>query len=135
MLILNDGEAKLLTSQSNLIMAAKNILDMGPKYVIVKKGEHGSMMCDFSGQMFLLPAYPTSVVIDPTGAGDSFAGGMIGFLAKMGTVDYITLRKAMVYGTVMSSFTISDFSVHGIQKATVEAIEERFEMLRKVTLF
>ena len=135
MLILNDGEAALLTGQPNLIAAAEQILSMGPKYVVIKKGEHGSMMCDFAGQMFLLPAFPTSVVIDPTGAGDSFAGGMMGFLAKAGTVDYVTLRKAIVYGTVVSSFTIGDFSVHGIQKATMEAIQERFEMLRKVTQF
>lgn len=135
LLVLNDGEAKLLTGQSNLIAAAEQILEMGPRYVIIKKGEHGSMMCDYSGQMFLLPAFPTSVVIDPTGAGDSFAGGMMGYLAKAGTVDYVTLRKAIVYGTVVSSFTIGDFSIHGLQKATLEAIEERFEMLRQVTQF
>jgi sugar/nucleoside kinase (ribokinase family) len=135
MLILNDGEAKLLTGQSNLIAAAKQILTMGPKYVIIKKGEHGSMMCDYAGQIFLLSAFPTSVVIDPTGAGDSFAGGLMGYLAKQDTVDYTTLRKAIVYGTVVSSFTIGDFSVHGIEKATLEKIEERFDMLRKVTQF
>lgn len=135
MLVLNDGEAKLLTGQTNLITAAEEILGMGPRYVIIKKGEHGSVMCDFAGQIFLLPAFPTGVVIDPTGAGDSFAGGMMGFLAKAGTVDYTTLRKAIVYGTVVSSFTISDFSVYGIRKATLEMVEERFEMLRKVTQF
>lgn len=135
LLILNDGEARLLTDQPNLIMAAKQILGMGPKYVIIKKGEHGSMMCDFAGQTFLLPAFPTSVVIDPTGAGDSFAGGLMGYLAKRDTVDYVTIRQAMVYGTVISSFTIGDFSVHGIQKATFEKIEERAETLRKVTHF
>lgn len=135
LLILNDGEAKMLTGQSNLIEAARQILSMGPKYVIIKKGEHGSMMCDFSGQIFLLPAFPTSVVIDPTGAGDSFAGGMMGYLAKQNTVDYVTIRKAIVYGTVVASFTIGDFSVHGIEKATAEKIDERFETLRKVTQF
>lgn len=135
LLILNDGEARLLTGQPNLMMAAKQILSMGPRYVIIKKGEHGSMMCDFSGQVFLLPAFPTSVVIDPTGAGDSFAGGMMGYLAKQNTVDYVTIRKAIVYGTVVASFTIGDFSVHGIEKATAEKIEERFETLRKVTQF
>jgi sugar/nucleoside kinase (ribokinase family) len=135
MLILNDGEAKLLTGRSNLVTAAEQILSMGPKYVIIKKGEHGSMMCDFAGQIFLLPAFPTGIVIDPTGAGDSFAGGMMGYLAQADTVDYVTLRKAIVYGTVISSFTISDFSVHGIQRVTNEMIEERFEMLRKVTQF
>lgn len=135
MLILNDGEARLLTGQPNLMNAAKAILDMGPQYVIIKKGEHGSMLYDYAGQMFLLPAYPTALVIDPTGAGDSFAGGMMGYLAQAGTVDYMTMRKAMVYGTVVSSFTIGDFSVHGIQTATMEKIDERFELLRKVTQF
>lgn len=135
MLILNDGEAKLLTGQPNLINAAKEILTMGPKYVIIKKGEHGSMMCDYAGQMFLLPAYPTNVVIDPTGAGDSFAGGMMGYLARANRVDYVTLREAIVHGTIVSSFTIGDFSVHGIEKATLEMIEERVDTLRKVTQF
>lgn len=135
MLILNDGEAKLLTGQTNLITAAKEILAMGLKYVIIKKGEHGSMICDVAGQMFLLPAYPTGVVIDPTGAGDSFAGGMLGYLAQAGIVDMATLCRAMAYGTVVASFTIGDFSIQGIQAATREMIEERFKMLRKVTQF
>jgi sugar/nucleoside kinase (ribokinase family) len=135
MLILNEGEAKLLTGQRNLVTAAKMILDKGPRFVIIKKGEHGSMMYDAQGDIFLLPAYPTPVVIDPTGAGDSFAGGMMGFLAKSEKVDVIALRNAMVYGTVTASFTIGDFSVHGIQTATREMIEERFDMLRKVTQF
>lgn len=135
MLILNDGEVKLLTGQSNLMNAAKAILDLGPRYVIIKKGEHGSMLYDYAGQMFLLPAYPTSLVIDPTGAGDSFAGGMMGFLAQAETVDYVTMRKAMVYGTVVASFTIGDFSVHGIQTATLEKIDERYDYLQKVTHF
>lgn len=135
MLILNEGEAKLLTGQRNLVTAARMILDMGPRFVIIKKGEHGSMMYDAQGDIFLLPAYPTPVVIDPTGAGDSFAGGMMGYLAQSKTVDVITLRNAMVYGTVTASFTIGDFSVHGIQAATREMIEERFDTLRKITQF
>jgi sugar/nucleoside kinase (ribokinase family) len=135
MLILNDGEAKLLTGQSNLITAAKAILDMGPKHVIIKKGEHGSMICDLNGQMFLLPAYPTGEVIDPTGAGDSFAGGLLGYLAQTQSVEMKTVCRAIAYGTVAASFTIGDFSVNGIQKATREMIEERFETLRKITQF
>lgn len=135
MLVLNEGEAKLLTGHQNLVAAAQDILKMGPEYVIIKKGEHGSMLHDSAGQIFLLPAYPTTMVIDPTGAGDSFAGGMMGYLAKMNTVDYVTLRKAMAYGTVLSSFTIGDFSIHGIQRANMKMIDERFEMLKKVTQF
>ena len=135
MLILNEGEAKLLTGQRNLITAAKKILDLGPRVVIIKKGEHGAMMYDTQGDIFLLPAYPTPVVIDPTGAGDSFAGGLMGYLAQAGTVDLISLRNAMVYGTVTASFAIGDFSIYGIQSATREMIDERFDMLRKVTQF
>ena len=135
LLVLNDGEAKLLTGQHNLISAAKGILEMGPQFVIIKKGEHGSMLHDKQGNIFLLPAFPATVVIDPTGAGDSFAGGMMGFLSESGAIDVITLRNAMVYGTVMASFTIGDFSIHGIKTATREMIDERFDRLRKITQF
>jgi len=135
MLILNEGEAKLLTDQRNLVTAAKQILELGPRVVIIKKGEHGAMMYDADGDIFLLPAYPTPVVIDPTGAGDSFAGGMMGYLSHAGSVDIISLRNAMVYGTVVASFTIGDFSIHGVQNATREMIEERFDRLRKITQF
>ena len=134
-LVLNDGEAKLLTKENNLIAAAKSILEMGPRFVIIKKGEHGSMLCDAEGKIFLMPAYPTAKVIDPTGAGDSFAGGMMGYLAQTGNVDMATLCQAMAYGTVVSSFTIGDFSIQGVRLASREMIEERFEMLRKVTQF
>jgi sugar/nucleoside kinase (ribokinase family) len=135
MLVLNDGEAKLLTGQHNLVLAAKSILEMGPRFVVIKKGEHGSMLYDTEGDIFLLPAYPATTVIDPTGAGDSFAGGMMGHLAQSGAIDVISIRNAMVYGTVMSSFTIGDFSIHGIKSAVHEKIEERFDRLRKVTQF
>ena len=135
LLVLNDGEAKLLTGQHNLVSAAKSILEMGPRFVVIKKGEHGSMLYDAEGDIFLLPAYPATTVIDPTGAGDSFAGGMMGHLSQSGTIDVISIRNAMVYGTVMASFTIGDFSIHGLKSATREMIEERFDRLRKVTQF
>ena len=83
----------------------------------------------------MLPAYPTSVVIDPTGAGDSFAGAMMGHLAQRNKVDVISLRNAIVYGTVAASFTIGDFSIHGINSVKLAAIEERFDLLRKTTQF
>ncbi|MBN2511757.1 MAG: hypothetical protein JXB18_02355 [Sedimentisphaerales bacterium] len=135
MLIINEGEAKLLTGQRNLVTAAREILGMGPRVVIIKKGEHGSMMYNKEGDCFLLPAYPTPVVIDPTGAGDSFAGGMMGYLATAGRVDVISLRNAMVYGTVVASFTIGDFSIHGIKNATRQTIDDRFDHLRRITQF
>lgn len=135
LLVLNDGEAKLLTGHYNLISAARQIIEMGPRFVVIKKGEHGSMMVDNRNNIFLLPAYPANVVIDPTGAGDSFAGGMMGYLARADSIDVITLQKAIVYGTVVASFTIGDFSIHGLQGATREMIEERVDLLRKVTQF
>jgi len=135
MLVLNDGEARLLTGQRNLMTAAQGILDLGPKVVIIKKGEHGSMMCDQNGDTFILPAFPTAVVIDPTGAGDSFAGALMGYLAKTGNVDFVSLRAAMVFGTVVSSFAISDFSINGISAVDMADIKERVEVLRKVTQF
>lgn len=135
MLVLNEGEAKLLTGQTNLMTAAQKILELGPKVVIIKKGEHGSMMVHSDGDCFILPAFPTSVVIDPTGAGDSFAGAMMGHLAQVGNVDITSLRNAIAYGTVVSSFTIGDFSVHGIKAVGIDDIQERFDTLRKVTQF
>ncbi|MBE0535826.1 MAG: sugar kinase [Phycisphaerae bacterium] len=135
MLVLNEGEAKLLTGQRNLITAARSILDMGPRIVIIKKGEHGSMMCNKDGDLFILPAYPTAVVIDPTGAGDSFAGGLMGHLARSKKLDVVSLRQAMAYGTVAASFAIGDFSIHGIRTADLNDIDSRFDMLRKVTQF
>ncbi len=135
MLVLNEGEAKLLTGQRNLMTASQSILDMGPRVVIIKKGEYGSMMVNSDGDCFILPAFPTAVVIDPTGAGDSFAGALMGYLAQAGKVDVISLRNAMVYGTVSASFTISDFSIHGIKAVDKADMEERFDTLRKVTQF
>ncbi len=135
MLVLNEGEAKLLTGQRNLMTASQSILDMGPRVVIIKKGEYGSMMINSDGDCFILPAFPTAVVIDPTGAGDSFAGALMGYLAQAGKVDVISLRNAMVYGTVAASFTISDFSIHGIKAIDKADMEERFDTLRKVTQF
>ena len=135
MLVINEGEAKLLTGQRNLMTAAQEILQMGPRVIIIKKGEYGSMMCNNEGDTFILPAFPTAVVIDPTGAGDSFAGALMGYLAKENKVDIMSLRNAMVYGTVASSFTISDFSIHGIKAVDKMDVDERFDTLRKITQF
>jgi sugar/nucleoside kinase (ribokinase family) len=135
MLVLNDGEAKLLTGQRSFIPASKEIMEMGPRVVIIKMGEYGSMMVNSDGDCFILPAFPTAVVIDPTGAGDSFAGALMGYLAQAGKVDVVSLRNAMVYGTVAASFTISDFSIHGIKAVDKDDLEERFDTLRKVTQF
>jgi hypothetical protein len=135
MLVLNDGEAKLLTGQRNVISAAREIIAMGPKYVVIKRGEFGSMIYGADDECFILPAYPTENVIDPTGAGDSFAGGMMGHIAKKDSLDLATLKDAMAYGTVASSFTIGDFSISGIESINIDSVNERFQTLKKVTQF
>jgi sugar/nucleoside kinase (ribokinase family) len=124
-LVMNDGEAKLLTEKSNLISAARDILRMGPKFVVIKKGEHGCIMCS-DRDTFTLPAYPTEKVIDPTGAGDSFAGGMMGYLATQGNFSSATIKRALAFGTVLASYTIADFSLGGLQSTDRDQIDDRW---------
>jgi sugar/nucleoside kinase (ribokinase family) len=125
-LVLNDGEARLLTDKDNLITAARDVLKMGPKFVVIKKGEHGAMLVS-DRDTFVLPAFPAEQVIDPTGAGDSFAGGMMGYLATQTSLSASTIKRAMAFGTVVASFTISDFSLAGLKGATREAIDDRYQ--------
>lgn len=133
-LVLNDGEARLLTGEKNMITAAKAVLKMGPKFVVIKKGEHGSLAA-VGDHIITLPAFPAEVVVDPTGAGDSFAAGMMGYLATQNTFGPTTLRRAMAFGTVVASFTISGFSLEGLSAATREGLDERLELLRRATSF
>jgi sugar/nucleoside kinase (ribokinase family) len=124
-LLVNDEEARLLSGSRNLIAAGRKILEMGPRVAVIKKGEHGSYL--FSSERFLaLPAYPLETVVDPTGAGDSFAGGLMGSLARGGTADLAALRKGMAYGTVTASFTVEKFGTEAIAAATPAAIEARY---------
>ncbi len=134
-LIINDDEAKLLAGKSNLVQAADDIGAMGPEVVIIKKGESGSLMCNKDGQRFLLPAYPATEVNDPTGAGDSFAGGFLGTIAENGRTDFDVLKSALAYGTVVASFTIADFSLNGLTGTTRTEIDNRLEALRQFTSF
>ncbi len=134
-LIINADEAKLLARQFNLVRAAEQILTMGPSIVIVKKGESGSLMCLADGSKFVLPAYPATEVRDPTGAGDSFAGGLMGYLTQANRTDFDTLKTAVAYGTVVASFTIADFSLSGLTSVTRKDIDIRLEMLRRFTCF
>src|SRR5438477_2464167 len=124
-LVLNDGEARLLTEKKNLIDAARDVLKMGPKFVVIKKGEHGCLMCS-EKDTFVLPAFPADQVIDPTGAGDSFAGGMMGYLATQGNFSSATIKRALAFGTVVASFTIADFSLAGLNAVDREQIDERW---------
>jgi len=135
MLIINENEARMLAGDSNLVTSAKGIIEMGPSIVVIKKGESGSIVLNKQGDMFILPAYPASVVKDPTGAGDSFAGGLLGYLAKSGRSDFGSVKKAVVYGTVVASYTISDFSLNGLGDITMDGIERKVEELRKMTEF
>ncbi len=134
-LIINEEEARMLADEHNLIRAAKKVLDTGPSVVIIKKGESGSMMCNADGERFILPAFPAAEVKDPTGAGDSFAGGLMGYLAQVCKTDSESLKTAIAYGTVAASFTIADFSLQGLTSIDKTDIDGRFETLRKLTQF
>jgi sugar/nucleoside kinase (ribokinase family) len=133
-LVLNDGEARLLTEKKNLISAAREVLKMGPRFVVIKKGEHGCMMCS-ERDTFVLPAFPAEKVVDPTGAGDSFAGGMMGYLATQGNFSSATIKRALAFGTVVASFTIADFSLAGLQAATREQIDDRWHEYKQAMSF
>jgi len=134
-LIVNDEEARMLADERNLIKAAEVILGMGPGVVVVKKGESGSITCTADGEIFILPAYPATKVKDPTGAGDSFAGALMGYLAQKGKTDFDSLKTAIAYGTVVASFTIADFSLEGLTSINKTDIDNRLETLRKLTQF
>lgn len=134
-LIINDGEAKQLTQESNLIKAGRQILTYGPSRVVIKKGEHGSLSLTES-DFFALPAYPLVSVFDPTGAGDSFAGGFMGHLASTDQPESEeAIRQAIGYGTVVASFNVEDFSLNRQRNLTTFEIEERYEQLRKMVDF
>ncbi len=133
-LVLNDGEARLLTEKKNLIQAARDVLRMGPKFVVIKKGEHGCLLCT-EKDTFVLPAFPADQVIDPTGAGDSFAGGMMGYLATQGTFSAATIKRALAFGTVVASYTIADFSLAGLQSTDRDAIDDRWHEFKTAMNF
>ncbi len=135
MLTLNDSEARLLTGKYHLRHCAEKILNMGPKYVIIKKGEHGAMLFSADG-IFIIPAYPVQAVVDPTGAGDSFAGGLIGHLATLGEVNDTNIRAAMLYGSIVASFGVEEFSLDKLttlNKADIEARCNEFKTMLAVT--
>ena len=133
--IINEDEARMLANEKNLIRAAENILGMGPRVAVIKKGESGSLMCNNKGDKFVLPAFPATQIKDPTGAGDSFAGALMGYLAEVGKTDFASLKTAIVYGTVAASFAIADFSLTGLTSISKADIDGRFETLRNITQF
>ncbi len=131
---LNDGEARQLTEKANLVKAARWIMDLGPKHVIIKKGENGAFL--FSGKsIFFAPAVPLESVFDPTGAGDSFAGGFIGYLARTGDLSEENMRRAVIYGCAMGSFAVEKFSIERLMEISREDINARVSELRKLVAF
>jgi len=133
-LLLNDAEARQLTGEYNLVRAARWILGRGPKHVIIKKGEHGAYM--FSPHsVFFAPAYPLEEVFDPTGAGDSFAGGFVGYLARTGRTDEAAMRRAVVYGSTMGSFAVERFSIDRLMEIHRVDIARRLEEFRRLVAF
>jgi sugar/nucleoside kinase (ribokinase family) len=133
-LVINDSEARMLTGEDNLVAAGQKVCAMGPRFVVLKKGEHGAMFFS-KHEIYVLPAYPTARVVDPTGAGDSFAGGMMGYLAEQGNVDPKTLKEALAYGTLAASFTVEDFSLDRLCAIDREVLERRMSEYRKMLSF
>ncbi len=133
-LVLNDSEAILLTGETNLVRAGHLVRELGPRMVVIKKGEHGAMFFS-QHETYVLPAYPTADVVDPTGAGDSFAGGMMGYLAEQGNFDPATLKMAMAYGTLAASFTVEDFSLDRLQQIEREDLDARLVKYRQMLSF
>ncbi len=133
-LVLNDAEAKLLAEDENLVRAGHAIRAMGPKFVVIKKGEHGAMFFS-EHETYVMPAFPTEKVLDPTGAGDSFAGGMMGHLASLGRFDPQALKEALAYGTVTASFTVEDFSLDRLEKLDRSLVDQRFKDYRQMLSF
>jgi len=132
LLVVNDSEVKMLAEENNMIKAAKKIMDIGPKYLIVKKGEHGAVLFG-EGKIFSAPAFPLESVFDPTGAGDSFAGGFTGYLINENQINFETMKKAVLYGSTLASFCVEKFSTKGIEYLSKEIIEERFNEFVKLS--
>jgi sugar/nucleoside kinase (ribokinase family) len=133
-LVMNDSEARLLTGDENLVRAGQKVREMGPQFVVIKKGEHGAMFFS-QHETYVLPAYPTPRVVDPTGAGDSFAGGMMGYLAERGSFDPKTLKQAMAYGIVVASFNVEDFSLERMKNIEREDLDRRLSEYRQMLSF
>ena len=134
---MNDAELRMLTTESNLIRAAREVMAMGPRAVVAKQGEYGAALLKPEG-FFALPAYPLETVHDPTGAGDSFAGGFLGYLASQGEgarEDETVLRRAMTYGSTLASFNVEEFGTERVQRLTRAEIDDRVEEFRRITTF
>ena len=132
--VINDEEARLLTKESNLIKCAKKIMGLGTKYVVIKKGQHGSLLF-FEDVIFPSVGLPLENVVDPTGAGDSFAGAMIGYVASKKKTDLATIKKSMIYGNVMGSFAVQGYGLEGLLRIKKIDIKKRIALYEKITRF
>jgi len=133
-LTINDEEARQLSGEHSLVRAAHKIHAMGPAYLVIKKGEHGALLFH-NGQIFFAPGLPVPDVIDPTGAGDSFAGGMIGYLARTGDLSFSNMKTAIIYGSTMASFCVEDFSLSRVRNLSQEEIHERIRQFEQLSTF
>jgi cytidine kinase len=133
-LVINDSEAKMLAKTENLVLAGHRVREMGPKFVIIKKGEHGAMFFS-EHETYVMPAYPTEKVVDPTGAGDSFAGGMMGYLTQHDNFEPHSLKTAMAYGILVASFDVEGFGLERMQQISRDDIEERMASYKKMLRF
>jgi sugar/nucleoside kinase (ribokinase family) len=132
--LLNEGEVREYAGTYNLFVAARRVLDLGPTALVAKKGEHGAVLISPSG-MFIAPAFPLESVLDPTGAGDSFAGGFIGYLASVGDVSLASIKRAMIHGSAIASFAVEDFSVNRLVRLHPEEVQARFDQFRELMTF
>jgi sugar/nucleoside kinase (ribokinase family) len=134
LLTINDEEARQLSGEHSLVTAAKAILTMGPKYLIIKKGEHGALL--FHGDsIFYAPALPLEKVIDPTGAGDTFAGGMMGYLAKTDDTSFANIKKSIIYGSAMASFCVEEFAISKLKNLTQAQVDERVNLFKELVSY
>ncbi len=133
-LTINDAEARQLSGEFSLVKAASKILQMGPKYLIIKKGEHGALLFG-EGKVFSAPALPLADVFDPTGAGDTFAGGFMGYLAKVGTVNFSNMKNAIIFGSALASFCVEKFGTEKLKNLTQEEIAARVEEFVQLSTF
>ncbi len=132
--VVNESEARLLTKEPNLIKASKRIIEMGPSTVIIKKGEHGALLVT-KDVVFSAPAYPLETIYDPTGAGDAFAGGFVGWLSKTDDLSPENLRRAVVYGSALASFCVEKFSIDGLRDLTYLEIQDRYRAFMEISRF
>ncbi|MNQ95205.1 putative sugar kinase YdjH [compost metagenome] len=133
-LTINDSEARQLSGEYSLVKAAKKILTMGPKYLIIKKGEHGALLFH-EDKIFSAPALPLADVFDPTGAGDTFAGGFIGYLAKVGTINFNNMKNALIYGSALASFCVEKFGTERLLNLSQEEITNRLQQFVSLSSF